>query len=64
MFRPAGDAPAIVEEAIKLKKANGKPQVIWMQLGIVNTQAAETAEKAGFTVVMDRCMMVEHMRLS
>jgi predicted CoA-binding protein len=63
VFRPAKDVPAIVEQAVKLKKAHGKPCVVWMQLGIVNAQAAETAKKAGFTVVMDRCMMVEHMRL-
>jgi len=29
----------------------------------VNAQAAETARKAGLTVVMDKCMMVEHRRL-
>jgi predicted CoA-binding protein len=63
VFRPAKDVPAIVEQAVKLKKANGKPCVIWMQLGIVNAQAAETAKKAGLTVVMDKCMMVEHRRL-
>jgi predicted CoA-binding protein len=63
VFRPAKDVPAIVEQAVKLKKANGKPCVVWMQLGIVNTQAAETAKKAGLTVIMDKCMMVEHRRL-
>jgi predicted CoA-binding protein len=40
----------------------GKPIVVWMQLGIVNEQAAETAKQAGLTVVMDKCMMVEHER--
>lgn len=64
VFRPAKDVFAIVEQAVKLKKANGKPCVVWMQLGIVNEQAAETARKAGLTVVMDRCMMVEHMHLA
>jgi len=63
VFRPAKDVPAIVEQAIKLKKAHGKPDVVWMQLGIVNEQAAETAKKAGLTVIMDKCMMVEHKRL-
>ena len=63
VFRSAKDVPAIVEQAVKLKKAHGKPCVIWMQLGIVNAQAAETAKKAGLTVVMDKCMMVEHRRL-
>ena len=63
VFRPAKDVPAIVEQAVKLKKANGKPCVVWMQLGIMNVQAAETARKAGLTVVMDKCMMMEHKRL-
>ena len=63
VFRPAKDMPIIVEQAVKLNKAHGKPCVVWMQLGIVNTQAAETAKKAGLTVVMDKCMMVEHQRL-
>ena len=63
VFRPAADVPQIAEQAAKLKAKHGKPSVFWMQLGIVNDQAAGTAKKAGFTVVMDRCMMVEHMRL-
>jgi predicted CoA-binding protein len=63
VFRPAEDVPPIVEQAIKLKKLYGKPCVVWMQLGIVNEQAAEEARKAGLIVVMDKCMMVEHQHL-
>jgi predicted CoA-binding protein len=62
IFRPSKDVPPIVEQAAKLKAAYGKPYVVWMQLGIVNEQAAEAAEKAGLTVVMDKCMMIEHKR--
>jgi predicted CoA-binding protein len=62
IFRPAKDVSPIVEQAIKLKEMHGKPYVVWMQLRIVNEQAAETAKKAGITVVMDKCMMVEHKR--
>jgi hypothetical protein len=62
IFRPAKDVPPIVEQAVKLKEMHGKPYVVWMQLGIVNEQAAETAKKAGLTVIMDKCMMVEHKR--
>jgi predicted CoA-binding protein len=62
VFRPAKDVPPIVEQAVKLKETYGKPYVIWMQLGIVNKQAAESAKKAGLTVIMDKCMMVEHKR--
>ena len=63
IFRPSKDVPVIVEQAIKLKAMHGKPYVVWMQLGIVNEQAAETAKKAGLTVVMNKCMMIEHSRL-
>jgi predicted CoA-binding protein len=63
VFRPSKDVPPIVEQAVKLKEMHGTPFVVWMQLRIVNEKAAETAEKAGLTVVMDRCMMQEHKRL-
>ena len=63
IFRPAEAVPAIVEEAIQLKNRVGHPKVVWMQLGIVNEEAARRVKEAGFTVVMDRCMMMEHKRL-
>jgi predicted CoA-binding protein len=63
VFRPAKDVPPIVEQAVKLREINGKPYVVWMQLGIVNEQAAIAAKKAGLAVVMDKCMMVEQGRL-
>ena len=63
VFRRPEDIPPIVEQALKLKQANGKPFVVWMQLGIINEQAAERARNAGLTVIMDRCIMVEHKRL-
>ena len=63
IFRPSKDVPTIVKQAIKLKAMHGKPYVVWMQLGIVNEQAAETAKKAGLTVVMNKCMIIEHSRL-
>ncbi len=63
IFRRPEDVPPIVEQAIKLREALGKPYVIWMQLGIINNEAAEAAQKAGMTVVMDKCIMQEHKRL-
>ncbi len=64
IFRRPDDVPFVVEQAVKLKIANGKPFAIWMQQGIINAQAAETARKVGLIVVMDRCIMVEHKRVS
>src|SRR6266853_304325 len=58
VFRPARDAPAIVEEAITI----GAP-VVWMQLGIRNDTAAAAAERAGIEVIMNRCPKIEFGRL-
>ena len=63
IFRRAEDVPSIMEQAIKLKQRNGKPYVIWLQLGIVNEEAADAGRRAGLTVVMDKCLMVEHRLL-
>ena len=63
IFRPSKDVPPIVEQVIKLRAIHGKPFVVWMQLGIVNAEAAEKARKAGLTIVMDKCIMAEHRRL-
>lgn len=64
IFRPSEDVLPIVEQAIQLKQKYGKPHFIWMQLGIINEKAAELAKSAGLEVVMDKCMMIEHKRLS
>jgi thioredoxin len=63
VFRPSEDIPPIVDQAVQLKQQHGTLRVIWMQLGIVNQQAAQKAQKAGLIVVMDKCMMMEHERL-
>ena len=63
IFRPSAEVPSIVAQAVELKERYDMPHVIWMQLGIVDVQAAETARQAGLIVVMNRCMMQEHQRL-
>jgi predicted CoA-binding protein len=64
IFRKASDVPPIVEQAIRIKAAVGRPLVVWMQLGIENEEAAEKARHAGLVVIMNRCLMVEHHHLS
>ena len=63
VFRPSSDTPDIVQQAVKLKERYDKPYVVWMQLGIINEQAAKMARQAGITVVMNRCIMQEHRKL-
>lgn len=58
IFRAPEHVPGIVEDAIAAGAS-----VVWMQLGIVHEEAAESARAAGLSVVMDRCMMREHERL-
>jgi predicted CoA-binding protein len=59
LFRRAEDVPPIVEQAIKLGAG-----AVWMQEGIVNDDAAARARQAGLDVVMDRCMMKEHVAMT
>ncbi len=63
IFRPSQDVLPIVDEAIHLRERFGNLKVIWMQLGIVNEEAAKKARGAGLTVVMDKCMKTERANL-
>jgi predicted CoA-binding protein len=55
VFRLPKYIPAIVDEMLALGLKN-----LWVQLGIINLEAAARAEAGGIRVVMDRCIMVEH----
>ena len=57
-FRKAEEIPALAEEAIAIGA-----KCLWMQLGVVNADAAKTAADAGLDVVMDHCVKIEHGRL-
>jgi uncharacterized protein len=61
VFRASQYALPIVQEALALTP---RPQVIWMQLGIRNDEAAALAEANGMKVVMNRCPKIEYGRLS
>lgn len=59
VFRASEHVPPIADDAIAIGA-----KILWMQLGVRNDAAAEKAEKAGLTVVMNRCPKIEYGRLS
>jgi uncharacterized protein len=59
IFRRSEFVPEIVEQAIRVGAG-----AVWMQEGVIHEEAAARAQAAGLTVVMDRCILKEHQRLS
>jgi predicted CoA-binding protein len=59
IFRRSEFVPEIVEQAIRVGAG-----AVWMQEGVIHEEAAARAEAGGLTVVMDRCILKEHQRLS
>ncbi|MFN8674289.1 MAG: CoA-binding protein [Candidatus Sericytochromatia bacterium] len=57
VFRRSETVMPIVDECIELGIKN-----IWFQLGVVNYEAIEKAEKNNINVVYDKCILVEHSR--
>jgi len=57
VFRVPDALPAIAEEAVKIRAG-----CLWCQFGVINEDAARIAESGGVTVIMDRCLKVEHAR--
>jgi predicted CoA-binding protein len=57
-FRKSEEIGPIADDAIAIGA-----KVLWMQLGVINHEAADEARRAGLEVVMDRCVKIEHARL-
>ena len=57
IFRAPAACNAIVEEAIEIGA-----KAVWLQLGVINRNAANAALNAGLTAIMDACMKIEHGR--
>jgi predicted CoA-binding protein len=58
VFRRSEFVPEVVEAAIQIGA-----KAVWMQQGVVHQSAAQKAQEAGLTVVMDLCILQEHARL-
>ena len=57
VFRAPDAVPAIAEDAVKIRAGN-----LWCQFGVINEDGARVAESGGVSVIMDRCLKVEHAR--
>ena len=62
IFRRSDQVLPVVEEAIACLMPRGL-KTIWMQIGVINEEAAALAEAHGLKVVMNRCPKIEHQRL-
>jgi predicted CoA-binding protein len=58
IFQKPERVPALVEDAIEIGA-----KVVWMQIGVIQEEAARRARDAGLDVVMNRCMKIEYARL-
>jgi predicted CoA-binding protein len=57
VFRAPDALPSIARESVAIHAG-----AIWCQFGVINEEGARIAEEGGLTVVMDRCIKVEHAR--
>jgi predicted CoA-binding protein len=64
VFRPPRDVDAIVDQMIARQEKGIDAPALWLQLRIVNLPAAGRAAAAGLTVIMDKCVKMEHGRYS
>ncbi|WP_124728061.1 CoA-binding protein [Staphylospora marina] len=58
VFRRSETVMPVVEEAVQVGAG-----CVWMQLGVIHEEAARYAKEHGLTVVMDRCIKVDHALL-
>jgi uncharacterized protein len=59
VFRAPDALPGIAREAVAINAG-----ALWCQFGVINAEGAQIAEDGGVTVIMDRCLKVEHARYS
>ena len=57
VFRAPDALPGFAREAVAIGAGS-----LWCQFGVINEEGARIAEDGGVTVIMDRCLKVEHAR--
>jgi uncharacterized protein len=57
VFRAPEALPDIARDAVTINAG-----ALWCQFGVINAEGAQIAEDGGVTVIMDRCLKVEHAR--
>jgi predicted CoA-binding protein len=57
VFRAPDALPGIAREAVEIRAG-----ALWCQFGVINEEGARIAEDGGLTVIMDRCLKIEHAR--
>jgi uncharacterized protein len=57
VFRAPDALPDIAREAVQIEA-----KALWTQFGVINEEGARIAEEGGLTVIMDRCLKIEHAR--
>jgi predicted CoA-binding protein len=57
VFRAPAALPGIAAEAVAIHAG-----ALWCQFGVINSEGAQIAENGGLTVIMDRCLKIEHAR--
>lgn len=63
VFRRRDAVPGVVENVLPLIESRGI-RTLWLQLGVGHRQAAARAREAGLIVIANRCMKIEHKRLT
>jgi predicted CoA-binding protein len=57
VFRAPNAVPGIARDAVAIKAG-----ALWCQFGVINDEGARIAQEGGLTVIVDRCLKVEHAR--
>ncbi|NBC03792.1 MAG: CoA-binding protein [Bacteroidetes bacterium] len=64
IFRNSRYSADMVQEIVNWSESSGQKPVIWTQIGVSSDEAKRVADKNGFRYIEDKCLMVEHGRVS